>query len=109
MGGSLIHDLKRPDVDNMTKYILDSLEGIMYANDDQVVRILTTKFVDTSFPYNGKTVVNVYKAEQIQQMRVITPRNPQRAPPGPPPFQFVDEIVNNTVVDYSGEHPTGIL
>ena len=36
------------DVDNMTKPILDSLRGIVYHDDDQIVRRLTEKTVTSS-------------------------------------------------------------
>ena len=37
------HHLKKPDVDNTSKAILDSLEGIIYKNDSQVVSLWVTK------------------------------------------------------------------
>ena len=39
----VVHHLKKPDCDNIAKAILDSLEGIIYANDSQVVSLWATK------------------------------------------------------------------
>lgn len=42
----LVHDirpLKRPDIDNISKNILDSLNGIVYADDKQIVSLLVSK------------------------------------------------------------------
>lgn len=38
----LLH-LKKPDLDNLTKLILDALRGICYKDDSQIVRLLVTK------------------------------------------------------------------
>ena len=40
----LLHPLKKPDVDNITKIILDGLNGIAYKDDKQVVSLLICKF-----------------------------------------------------------------
>ncbi len=52
-------DTKRPDLDNMVKLVKDSLVGIMYKDDEQVVKFVATKCHDFEFPYDGKTEVNV--------------------------------------------------
>ena len=39
----VVHHTKRPDCDNTSKAILDSLEGIIYKNDSQVVSLWATK------------------------------------------------------------------
>ena len=40
---NVVHHTKRPDCDNTSKAILDSLEGIIYKNDSQVVSLWATK------------------------------------------------------------------
>ena len=37
------YHIKRPDIDNLAKSILDSLEGIIYVNDAQVISLIVTK------------------------------------------------------------------
>lgn len=39
-----IRPLKRPDVDNCSKAILDSLNGIVYSDDKQIVELLVKKY-----------------------------------------------------------------
>lgn len=38
-----IKPLKRPDIDNISKNILDALNGIVYADDKQIVSLLVSK------------------------------------------------------------------
>lgn len=40
----LLSPLKKPDVDNISKIILDGLNGIAYKDDKQVVCLLVNKF-----------------------------------------------------------------
>ena len=39
----VVHHLKKPDCDNLEKNLADSLEGIIYKNDSQIVSSWTTK------------------------------------------------------------------
>lgn len=39
----VLHNTKRPDVDKALRGILDSLSGVLYHDDAQVVRVLATK------------------------------------------------------------------
>jgi Holliday junction resolvase RusA-like endonuclease len=48
-------DTMKPDLDNLVKFVMDSLQGIVYHDDDQVVKITTFKLMDTDSPYEGKT------------------------------------------------------
>ena len=48
----LIH-IKRPDLDNLLKYILDSLNGILYSDDSQIYEINTRKIYSSE----PKTVI----------------------------------------------------
>ena len=52
-------DIKRPDLDNMCKLIIDSLQGIVYSDDMYVVKIVAVKCFDYEFPYEGKTEIDV--------------------------------------------------
>jgi Holliday junction resolvase RusA-like endonuclease len=52
-------DIKRPDIDNMTKFILDALQGIFYKDDCQVVQTVVWKCVDMVPPHEGRTLVTV--------------------------------------------------
>lgn len=38
-----LYPTKRPDVDNIGKIIADALEGVVYANDNQIVRMFVFK------------------------------------------------------------------
>lgn len=42
--------LKKPDADNVAKIILDSLNGVAYADDKQVVRLTVIKEWTTDYP-----------------------------------------------------------
>lgn len=37
------HNIKKPDVDNLAKSVMDGLEGVIYERDAQVVSLWTTK------------------------------------------------------------------
>ena len=49
----------RPDIDNLAKFVLDSLNGIAYQDDSQVVKLVVYKLMDSDFPCNGRTIVEV--------------------------------------------------
>lgn len=55
---------KRGDCDNLFKAQLDSLRGIAYADDDQVVEIHARRFDDKS---NPRAEVTVTQAEMAQE------------------------------------------
>lgn len=44
MSGGHIKPMKKPDLDNIAKIILDSLNGIAYKDDSQVVQLIVEKF-----------------------------------------------------------------
>ncbi len=46
----------KPDVDNLTKQILDSFQGILYKNDSQVYRLNIDKYYD----FIDKPIIKVY-------------------------------------------------
>lgn len=45
--------LQEVDIDNLMKAILDSLNGLVYEDDSQIVSLLATKNVNGYFPING--------------------------------------------------------
>lgn len=49
--------LTRSDVDNFAKFILDSLNGVLYQDDKQVASLQITKVYDDENPYIGSTDV----------------------------------------------------
>ena len=49
----LMQCTKRPDIDNLTKFILDGLEGIFFKDDSTVVKIMATKAYHLRPPYEG--------------------------------------------------------
>ena len=53
-------DTSRPDLDNMCKLIIDSLQGLLYKDDQSVAKIVASKCWDFEFPYDGKTEIDVH-------------------------------------------------
>jgi Holliday junction resolvase RusA-like endonuclease len=49
----------RPDIDNYAKLLLDAMQGVAYADDCQVVKLVIHKKFDTLPPCEGKTIVRV--------------------------------------------------
>lgn len=54
MADGLIRPTKKPDADNIAKIVLDSLNGIAYDDDKQIVELRVLKF------YSNTPEVNVY-------------------------------------------------
>ena len=51
--------LNSPDIDNLAKFVLDSLNGIAYKDDCQVVKLVVYKLMDNAGPCTGRTIVEV--------------------------------------------------
>ena len=49
-----------PDVDNLEKFILDALVGIVYTDDKQAVRTISTKLLDNIEPHDGQTKITFW-------------------------------------------------
>ena len=43
LSSKVMYDIKRPDVDNLAKSIMDALEGVIYEHDAQVIHLDVTK------------------------------------------------------------------
>ena len=52
---------KVPDIDNLAKFVLDALTGIVYTDDKQVCCLCLFKVGDSSPPYDGRTIVRFYQ------------------------------------------------
>ena len=62
-----------PDVDNFGKFVLDALEGTVYANDRQVIKLCMVKCWDVRQPCTGRTHV------KFRQQQFLTFPVPTRA------------------------------
>ena len=51
-----------PDIDNLIKFVLDALIGVIYHDDRQVVMLTASKQRDSQGSCGGRTVVTVEKA-----------------------------------------------
>jgi Holliday junction resolvase RusA-like endonuclease len=49
----------KPDIDNLAKFVLDSLKGVAYADDSQVVKLVLYKIMDSEGECNGATKVQI--------------------------------------------------
>lgn len=56
-----LRPLKKPDVDNVVKIILDSLNKIAYHDDAQVVDCMFRKF----YSYQPRVVVTIQEAQEV--------------------------------------------
>jgi Holliday junction resolvase RusA-like endonuclease len=54
------YDLKKPDIDNMSKFVLNALTGVFYKDDKQVVKLTAVKIMDCKGPHGGCTVIHCY-------------------------------------------------
>jgi Holliday junction resolvase RusA-like endonuclease len=57
-----VADRSTPDVDNLSKFVLDALQGLIYDEDNQVVKCTATKVVDSKPPHNGRIFFSVRPA-----------------------------------------------
>lgn len=62
MEAGRIKPTKKPDVDNIAKIILDSLNGLAYKDDSQVVNLSVVKY----YSKMPRVEVNIYEAEEVQ-------------------------------------------
>jgi Holliday junction resolvase RusA-like endonuclease len=52
----------RPDLDNLDKFVLDALQGLIFENDSQIVSQTISKSYDWNPPFAGRTEVHIYPA-----------------------------------------------
>ncbi len=50
---------KRPDIDNMIKFVLDACNGVAHADDAQVCKVVAHKLNDNVGDCSGRTVVSI--------------------------------------------------
>ena len=55
----------RPDIDNLTKFVLDGLNGLVHHDDRQVMKLVVYKLMDMGGDCGGQTVVEVAKYNNI--------------------------------------------
>lgn len=58
---------QRRDVDNMLKLILDGLNKVAWADDDQVVEVSGRKTFEDAYPEDARTEVVVYRVGTVQR------------------------------------------
>ena len=66
-------DTKKPDIDNLAKFVMDSLNGVVYADDSQVVKTIMYKLVDNVAPFDGRTVVEFHRANRLDDLPKAIP------------------------------------
>jgi Holliday junction resolvase len=49
----------KPDLDNLLKFVLDAMEGVVYKNDSHITSIKTTKSYDTIGACHGRILINL--------------------------------------------------
>ena len=87
IGDKVMMDEKRPDIDNLGKFILDALQGIAYEDDAQVVSVAMKKVLDTNPPFEGRTYISFRAVNNLDTMPIISmerKRNTKAAVPGSP-------------------------
>ena len=63
--GMMCHDTMRPDMDNLLKFVMDSLNGVLCKDDEQVVKTVAHKLLDTERPCEGRTTVRFKAADHF--------------------------------------------
>jgi len=57
LSGIPVPDTNKPDIDNLSKLVLDALESVVYNNDKQVSRLLLQKIVNGTEHLMGRTSI----------------------------------------------------
>ena len=60
--------LKKPDVDNVCKFVLDAFKGYLYKDDSQIVKCNLVKAYDNKFNSKGKLVICFKKVESSDDL-----------------------------------------
>ena len=62
MLGTKPWDTHRPDVDNLAKFVMDALQGVLYEDDSQLAKLTLAKHHHMTPPFTGKTIVKFKSA-----------------------------------------------
>jgi Holliday junction resolvase len=61
---------KKPDIDNLEKFLFDSLEGVIFDDDKHIVQINeASKFYDSSGECKGSTIVKIVSVYDFQNRK----------------------------------------
>ncbi len=72
MANGIIHHMKRPDVDNCLKFLFDTMNGLIFADDSQIVEIRAKKL------YSNNPGTNIRIVPLSNQSRDELYENPTR-------------------------------
>lgn len=73
-------DWPRGDVDNYAKGILDACNGVLWADDDSIVHLITTKLWTTGNPLILLSVKTL-TAKQLESLRALSAANVEEIAP----------------------------
>jgi len=57
--------IRTPDVDNLAKFVLDGMQGVVYTNDSYITCLRSRKVYDNVGQCNGRTTVVVTRNEIV--------------------------------------------
>jgi Holliday junction resolvase RusA-like endonuclease len=60
----LVYAPKKPDIDNITKMVLDALNGVAYPDDRSIVSMSVSKLYDADYP-SGRVLVTINNVKNI--------------------------------------------
>jgi Holliday junction resolvase RusA-like endonuclease len=63
--GMMYYDTMRPDVDNLLKFVMDALNGVIHKDDEQAVKTVAPKLLDRERPCEGCTIVKFKAADHL--------------------------------------------
>ena len=61
----LPHHTKKPDVDNLVKFVLDCGNGVLFVDDKQIVQLKACKLYD----HNPRIIIRLYRIDELNQPR----------------------------------------
>ena len=62
----------RSDIDNLVKFVLDAFNGILYSDDKQIVRLCTTKVLDSEGNCTGATDIIFHSVDDNVMNELLT-------------------------------------
>ena len=60
-----------PDIDNLTKFVLDGLNNLVYQDDRQVVKLTVYKLLDNHGSCDGRTVIIISGFDAAHDLPVL--------------------------------------